>query len=105
MKANLPITLERCDVVSNVELDPGRSIVVVRETHEEVLNKKHLVDYKQHRAQFLSWLLQFGKKPSNAFGYADYTVYSEAYRTAKFDQWVWEEIGSCKYPSSMNGAT
>lgn len=60
---DLPIGLKRCDVSLNGDLDPGRSIPVVPKSHEGVLTEKELVDYKDQRVKFLSWLLNFGKSP------------------------------------------
>mgnify|MGYP000527786784 CR=1 FL=1 len=95
---DLPITLKNCDIGVDPDLDPGRSIVVVPKTHACVLSEKQLVDYKEQRIQFLSWLLNVGKKPNRAEGYAEYTVYSDSYRTARFDKWMWERNGEYKYP-------
>ena len=53
---DLPITLKNCDIGVDPDLDPGRSIVVVPKTHDSVLSEKQLVDYKEQRIQFLSWL-------------------------------------------------
>lgn len=104
MKENLPITLESCDVDLQTDLDPGRSIVVVPQTLDDALSDRQLVDYKDQRIQFLSWLLNVGKNPRRAEGYAEYTVYSDAYRTARFDKWVWEKTGGYKYPPEEQDA-
>ncbi len=104
MTSDLPITLERCDVGFDGNLDPGRSIVVVPQSHDGELTEKQLVDYKDQRIQFLSWLLSVGKNPRKADGYAPYTVYSDAYRTARFDRWVWEQAGRYKYPPDAEDA-
>jgi integrase len=68
------------------------------------LNDKQLVDYKEQRAQFLSWLLNFGKHPEKAEGYAQSTVYNTAYRTAQFDLWVWEQKNQYHYPPDSDDA-
>ena len=80
---DLPIGLENCDVKLNGDLDPGRSIPVVPQSHDDVLTEKELVDYKAQRVKFLSWLLNVGKDPDRAKGYAEYTIYSTAYRTSR----------------------
>ncbi|MFD1563088.1 tyrosine-type recombinase/integrase [Haloarchaeobius amylolyticus] len=101
----LPITLSRCAISTNVEVDSERAIKVVPKSHDEALNDKQLVDYKDHRVRFLSWLLKVGKIPEKAEGYSPYTVYSTAYRTARFDLWLWEQKGGYKYPpDSDDGA-
>ncbi|AGM10944.1 integrase [Halorubrum tailed phage 7] len=104
MNADLPITLENCDGDVEHNLDPGRSIVVVPKTMDGVLTDRQLVDYKDQRVKFLSWLLNVGKNPHRASGYAPYTVYSDAYRTARFDKWVWQQHDEYKYPPDEQDA-
>lgn len=104
MKEDLPINLENCDVDLTGDLDPGRSIAVVPQTLDGVLSDRQLVDYRDQRVQFLSWLLNVGKNPRRAEGYTEYTVYSDASRTARFDQWVWEKNGGYKYPPEEQDA-
>jgi integrase len=98
MTEDLPITLQRCVVSCTSKLDPGRKISVVPKTHDGVLNEKQLVDYRDQRARFLSWLLNVGKSPTKGEGYSAYTVYSTSYRTARFDKWVWQQRGEYHYP-------
>ena len=104
METDLPITLESCDTDIETNLDPGRSIVVVPKTIDGALNERQLLDYKDQRLKFLSWLLNLGKNPERAEGYAPYTVYSDAYRTSRFDQWVWEKRGEYQYPPTEQDA-
>ncbi len=80
---DLPIGLKRCDVSLNGDLDPGRSIPVVPKSHEGVLTEKELVDYKDQRVKFLSWLLNFGKSPDKSKAYSEYTVYSGSRRVPR----------------------
>ena len=101
----LPIRLENCDVKLNGDLDPGRNIAVIPQSHDSVLSDKQLVDYKEQRIKFLSWLLNVGKNPERATGYSEYTVYSTAYRTANFDKWVWENRGGYHYPPTEEDAS
>jgi integrase len=101
---DLPITLSRCNVFTNGELDTERSIPVVPKSHDGALNEKQLVDYKDRRVRFLSWLLKVGKSPEKATGYSPYTVYSTAYRTARFDLWLWEQKNEYKYPPQSDDA-
>jgi integrase len=104
MIEELPITLENCDVGFANDLDPNRRITVVPKTHDSVLSDRQLVDYKDQREQFLSWLLKIGKKPDRAKGYSQYTVYSDAYRSARFDLWVCERRGKYHYPPDEEDA-
>ena len=101
---DLSIPLSRCPVSDTVELDPSRAIPVVPKTHDGVLNEKQLLDYKEQRAQFLSWLLKVGKRPVKAEGYSPYTVFSTAYRSARFDLWLWEQKGKYHYPPESDDA-
>lgn len=100
----LPIALEDCDVRLNGDLDPDRSITVIPQSHDDVLNDKELLDYKSNRVSFLSWLLNVGKTPDQGEGYSEYTIYSTAYRTARFDKWVWQEHGKYYYPPTKQDA-
>lgn len=95
---DLPITLERCDTDINADLTPARKVVVVPKTLDGYLSERQLVDYVDQRTKFLSWLLNVGKNPERAEGYSPFTVYSDSYRTARFDKWVWQKNGAYKYP-------
>jgi integrase len=95
---DLPITLSRCPLFTNGDIDTDRPIPVVPKSHDYALTKKQLVDYKDRRVQFLSWLLKIGKHPDKAEGYSPYTVYGTAYRTAKSDLWLWEQKNEYKQP-------
>lgn len=68
-------------------------IPVTTEDSRSRLNKKQLLDYKEHREDVLSWLLAFGKNPENATGYSRATVRRTAYRTDQFNRWVWNDEG------------
>lgn len=68
-------------------------IPVTTEASEEQLNKKQLLDYREHREDFLTWLLTFGKNPKTATGYSRATVRRTAYRTDQFNRWVWNDQG------------
>lgn len=63
-------------------------IPVTTEASEKQLNKKQLLDYRESRGDFLSWLLAFGKNPETATGYSRETVRRTAYRTDQFNRWV-----------------
>lgn len=100
MTEMLPIRLQGC----NVDLDPRRKITVVPQSLDGELSEKQLVDYKDQRKQFLTWLLQVGKDPRRAEGYAGATVYNTAYRTARFDKWAWNHTGQYHYPPTEEDA-
>ncbi|WP_321112978.1 tyrosine-type recombinase/integrase [Halorussus salinisoli] len=101
---DLPITLSRCPVSIKIKLEPSRGIPVVPKTHEGELTDKQIVDYKEQRTQFLSWLLKEGKAPEKAEGYSPYTVSNTAYRTAQFDRWMWDQKNRYHYPPESDDA-
>lgn len=76
---------ERCAI----QIEPARSIKIVPEPNEEQLNEQQLVDYREYRWKFIQWVREIGKNPEKGEGYSDYTAYETAYRTARFDRWVW----------------
>ena len=78
---------ERCDI----QIESGRTIKLVPEPNADQLNEKQLVDYREHRGEFIEWLLEEGKNPEKREGYSPYSVYGTAYRCARFDRWVWAE--------------
>jgi integrase len=98
MTTQYPNSLTDCDVLDPNELDPGRRIVLVPESHHGVLTEKQRVDYADYRKQFLTWLLKVGKDETKAEGYSPYTVYGTGYRTAAFDRWAWEERDQYRIP-------
>ncbi len=57
------------------------------------LNERQLVDYRAHRKQMLTWLLNVGKKPERAEGYAYGTIRAGSYRIDQFYRWVWNKRG------------
>lgn len=67
------------------------SFPVVTQPSEQRLNEKQLLDYREHREAFISWLLAFGKNPKSAVGYSRATVRRTAYRTDQFNRWVWDQ--------------
>ncbi|ELZ47893.1 site-specific recombinase xerd [Halorubrum coriense DSM 10284] len=75
----------------SIDLDDGRSLKIVPETNREELNEKQLVDYVGYRRRWIKWLREQGKHPQKREGYSDYTVYETAYKSARFDRWVWAD--------------
>ena len=104
MEYELPLTLSRCTETDGSVSDLNRGIMVIPETHESVLTDKQLINYKEHRTKFLSWLLNVGKDPERAEGYSPHTIYGTAYRTARFDKWRWEEFGGYSMPPTEEEA-
>ncbi|WP_257297448.1 site-specific integrase [Haloarchaeobius sp. FL176] len=92
---------ERCDI----RIESGRKIRLVPEPNRDALNDKQLVDYREHRAEFIEWLRSKGKNPGKREGYSDYTVYETAYKTARFDRWTWGEDGRYTVPPRPEQAT
>ena len=68
-------------------------VPAVTEPSEQRLNAKQLLDYREQREEFLSWLLAFGKDPMRGAGYSRATVRRTAYRTDQFNRWVWTDEG------------
>jgi integrase len=92
---------ERCDI----QLEPGRTVKLAPEPNAEQLNEMQLVDYREHRSEFINWLLEKAKNPEKREGYSPYTVYETAYRTARFDRWVWGEENRYTIPPAPEHAT
>jgi integrase len=68
-------------------------IILVSEPSAQVLSERQQLDYADHRATFIEWLLVFGKHPDTADGYARATVKNTAERLDRFYRWVWSEFG------------
>lgn len=72
--------------------------MVIPKSHEGWQNDKQLINYREHRVRFLSWMWNVGKDPESATGYSEYTVYGTAYRSARFDKWRWERFSGYSMP-------
>lgn len=70
--------------------DEGR-IVLVPEPTREKLNDRQRVDYRNHRKQFVKWMLNLGKNPDKAEGYAFDVVRRRVHDVDLFYRWVWSE--------------
>jgi len=68
-----------------------QGINLVPEPTKPYLNKRQLVDYRDHRKKLIKWCLNLGKDPEMAEGYAQTTIRQRSYRLDKFYRWVWEE--------------
>ncbi|WP_271958880.1 tyrosine-type recombinase/integrase [Halorubrum ezzemoulense] len=88
----------------SIEIEGDRTLNLVPSKNDEQLNEKQLVDYGEHRREFIRWLREQGKHPEKREGYSDYTVYETAYKTARFDRWVWGEEGRYTIPPTPEHA-
>lgn len=75
--------------MSNVEAIEG--IPLVPEPAQEVLNERQQVDYTHHREGLIRWMLNLGKNPDRAKGYAHETVRRRATNADMFYRWVWQQ--------------
>lgn len=66
---------------------------VVTNRSKDVLTPKQVTDYRQHREDFIKWLIAVGKNPKRAEGYSEFTVKRTAYRTDQFNRRVWQQEG------------
>ena len=96
--------LSRYPSFTKGEAEVEDRIPVVPQSHDGELTEKQLVDYKDTRLKFLSWLIHFGKDPEKAKGYSPYTVFSSAYRTARFDLWLWQQKNEYRNPPQPDDA-
>lgn len=55
------------------------------------LNQRQLTDYELFREQFAKWMLNLGKNPGKAEGYAKQTTQQRLYRIDKFYRWLWND--------------
>ena len=54
---------------------------------------KERIDSRNHRAEFIRWLIYLGNDPEMAEGYSRDTVTNTAYRTDQFCCWAREQEG------------
>jgi integrase len=77
-------------------------IVLVTEESRKYVNPRQLASYREHRRQLAEWMLNLGKTPEKAEGYAEATAKTRMHRLDKFYRWVWEEEGG--YTESISTA-
>lgn len=105
MKVKDHETDERCPVSrANEKMEPNRVITIVPQKNENYLTEKEVVDYREYRKTFLTYLLQMGKNPKKAQGYSPYSVYATSPRVARFDLWTWKQNGCYKTPPTAEDA-
>jgi site-specific recombinase XerD len=68
-----------------------RGITVIPEPSQECLNDRQIVDYTDHRERLIRWMLNLGKDPDQAKGYAYHTANRRATNLDMFYRWVWQE--------------
>jgi len=96
---------KRCAVdAANDKMEPDKEIRILPEPNEEYLTAKELVDYREYRTTFLSYLIRMGKNPKKAEGYSPYSVLATAHRTARFDLCAWKEKGGYQVPPTKEDA-
>lgn len=66
-------------------------ITLVPEESRRFCNQRQQIDYREHREPFIRWMLNLGKNPETAKGYAHATVRRRACDTDVFYRWVWKE--------------
>lgn len=66
-------------------------ITLVPETSEVMLNERQRVDYRNHRETLIKWMLNLGKNPERAEGYAHDTVRRRACDIDVWYRYVWKE--------------
>lgn len=84
----------------DVEQDQIEGISIVPSVTKEQVDDREIVDYHQHREQFINWLLTFGKDPEQVLGYRDTTAKVRAQKADQFYRWVWDQEG--RYTTNLS---
>lgn len=63
---------------------------LITESARNRLTERQLTDYRQHRRRLVKWMLNIGKNPDKAEGYAQETVRRRADNCDMFYRWVWD---------------
>jgi len=66
-------------------------ISLVPQPSRDRLNERQIIDYRNHRKEMVKWLLNLGKDPSKAKGYAHGTVKRRAHNLDIWYRYVWDE--------------
>ena len=75
-------------------------IVLVPEDSERMLNMRQLEDYRGFREDLIRWMLNLGKDPEKAKGYAYDTARQRSYKTDQFYRWIWSQEGYTTYATT-----
>lgn len=68
-------------------------VILIPEPSRERLNQRQIVDYREVREDFVTWLTTKGNDRPGATGYSDNVVKLTASRTDQWFRWVWERRG------------
>ena len=63
-------------------------IVLVPEDSERMLNARQLEDYRGFRENLIRWMLNLGKNPEKASGYAYGTARQRSYKIDVLQRWI-----------------
>jgi len=78
-------------MTSNQEKIDG--VPIVNQPTRARLDERQLVDYEEYKRKFITWLLNLGKNPEKATGYARSTVRSTSQKIDLFYRKIWNEEG------------
>jgi integrase len=87
---SLPFDTQHSEDSNVVDTEAGR-IVLIPEPTRELLNERQRVDYRNHRKQWIMWLLNLGKNPAKADGYSFRVAKRRASDTDRFYRYVWSD--------------
>lgn len=68
-----------------------QGVVLIPGPAREYLNKRHLIAYRNHREELVTWLTRMGKDPEKLEGYAEHTAKNYAANLDCLYRWVWEQ--------------
>lgn len=88
-------------------IDPDnqlQGVTLVPEDSRQYLNERQVIDYKEHRRQWIRWLFTLGKDPERGDGYAHDTVRRRACDTDVFYRWFWERNDGYTIQITHDGA-
>lgn len=83
--------------MTSTEREKVEGIVVVPQNSEELLNPRQLEDYRNYRRDLIKWMLNLGKNPEKAEGYAFDTARQRSYKIDQFYRWIWTEANEEGY--------
>ena len=63
MTLEKPRFLERCPGFDSGQMEPNRTIRIVRKGQMDFLTDKQVLDYYEHRKKFLTWLIIVPPEP------------------------------------------
>jgi len=69
-----------------------QGIVLVSRKAREILNPRQVESYRVHRRDMAEWLLNLGKNPDKAEGYAQSTSQMRMWRLDKLYRYVWNDL-------------